>query len=74
MKKQALINILKIIRQIVICPFPTVNHIRTSFIKTPNLAGEAVTRTPAFSKAATLSSARPFPPEIIAPACPILIH
>ena len=42
-------------------------------MNTPNLAGEGVTRTPAFSKAATLSSALPLPPETIAPACPINI-
>lgn len=40
----------------------------SSFMKTPNFAGEAVTRTPALSKAVTLSSALPLPPEIMAPA------
>lgn len=37
----------------------------------PSCAGEGVTWTPASFNAATLSSARPFPPEIIAPAWPI---
>ena len=41
-------------------------------MNTPNLAGEAVTLTPTASSAATLSSALPFPPDIIAPACPLV--
>jgi hypothetical protein len=40
----------------------------SSFMNAPNLAGEGVTLTPALSRARTLSSAFPFPPEIIAPA------
>jgi hypothetical protein len=43
------------------------------FINTPNLAGESDTRTPAFSKAAYLQPF-PFPPDIMAPACPIFLE
>ncbi len=37
----------------------------------PISAGDFVTATPAASSAANFSSAVPFPPEIIAPACPM---
>lgn len=37
----------------------------------PILAGLSETTAPAFSRAATLSSALPFPPEMMAPACPM---
>ena len=43
----------------------------TSNMVFPNLAGESATTIPADFKAAILSSAPPFPPLIIAPACPI---
>ena len=39
------------------------------FIAAPISAGERATTTPAFSSARILSSARPLPPLIIAPAC-----
>jgi hypothetical protein len=39
----------------------------------PIFAGEEVTNTPTLSSAAILSVAVPFPPEMIAPACPILL-
>ena len=38
----------------------------------PSLAGDGDTRTPAASSAAILSSAPPLPPEITAPAWPIV--
>jgi len=43
-----------------------------AFIATPNCVGESTTSAPADFNAATLPSAVPLPPVIIAPACPIL--
>ena len=42
----------------------------TCNISVPNLAGESETETPASCKALILLLASPFPPEIMAPACP----
>jgi hypothetical protein len=47
--------------------------VMTFFINAPICAGDLVTATPALSNALILSVAVPFPPEIIAPACPILL-
>lgn len=43
----------------------------TSANASPKSAGDRTVRTPAASNAANFSAAVPFPPEIIAPACPI---
>jgi len=45
---------------------------KASSMAFPISAGEMTTLMPAASRAWVLSSAVPFPPEIIAPACPIL--
>jgi len=37
----------------------------------PNCAGDRDTKTPADSRAANFSLAPPFPPDMIAPACPM---
>lgn len=43
----------------------------TFFIRAPSFAGESLTMAPAASRAFTLSSAPPLPPEMMAPACPL---
>ncbi len=45
---------------------------KLAFIATPSCVGVSTTSTPAALSAATLPSAVPLPPVIIAPACPIL--
>lgn len=45
----------------------------TCNIVEPNRAGDCVTTTPAAFNASIFSDAPPFPPEMIAPACPILL-
>ena len=45
----------------------------TSLIVSPIFAGDRVTLTPAALSASIFSSAPPFPPAIIAPACPVQI-
>lgn len=42
-------------------------------ISSPRVAGDLVTLIPEFSKNLIFSLADPFPPETIAPACPILL-
>jgi hypothetical protein len=43
------------------------------FMATPIWAGDLTTVTPAASRAVILSVAVPLPPEMMAPACPILL-
>lgn len=49
----------------------TKSNLFTCNMSDPSFEGESETITPAASSAATFVSAVPFPPEIIAPACPI---
>ena len=51
----------------------SIYYLLTSIIAFPIWAGDKVTSTPASLSACIFSVAPPFPPAMIAPACPILL-